>query len=146
MTSYSFAAFRFNMSKVMITTFFKLCERNPFTVIAQCQYCWSASQEHSSTAFLVGPSSVLTKHKCHGDSSLVVMVSSRTGNTIDKKTSISQLLSPLWFFFTKYGGSWTPLLLPCLNKMLKFRASLGNEPALHCTDLEENGLRSIATQ
>ena len=45
--------------------------------------------------FLVGPSSVLTKHKCHGDSSLVVMVSSRTGNTIDKKTSISQLLSPL---------------------------------------------------
>ena len=95
MTSYSFAAFRFNMSKVMITTFFKLCERNPFTVIAQCQYCWSASQEHSSTAFLVGPSSVLTKHKCHGDSSLVVMVSSRIGNTIDKKTNINQLLSPL---------------------------------------------------
>lgn len=97
------------------------------------------SQEHSSTA-LSGRVQVrvLIKHKCHGDSSFVVMVSSRTGNTIDKKTSISQLY-PTVIFLPNMEEVELLLLLPCLNKMLKFRASLEMSLHLHCTDLEENG-------
>ena len=95
MTSYGFAAFRFNVSKVTITTFFKVCERNPFMVIAQCQYCWSASQEHSSTALPGGSKFSSDQAQMPWGLFPLVMVSSRTGNTTDKKTSINQLLSPL---------------------------------------------------
>lgn len=74
-----------------------------------------------------------------------VTVDSKISNTIDKKTALTSSY-PHCDFSPNMEEVELLLLLPCLNEMLKFRASLGNEPALPCTDLWENGLGSIATQ
>ena len=131
-TSYGFAAVRFNVSNVMITTFIKLCERNPFMVIIQCQFYWFASQAHSSTA-LPGRSK-FSSDQAQMLWGLRSWWTAKSATPLIRRPALTSFY-PHCDFLPNMEEVELLLLLPCLNEILKFRASLGNEPALPCTDL-----------
>lgn len=131
MTSYGFAAFRFNVSSVMITTLNSVKETHLWSS-PSVSFAGLPLKHTAALPFLAGPSSVLTKCKCHGD--LRSWWTAESATPLIRRSALTSFY-PHCDFLPNMEEVELLLLLPCLNEMLKFRASLGNEPAPPCTDL-----------